>query len=176
MASISSTTNDTVVPLRNAAAERQAKWRAKRNALAKSAEQRDMSRQAFSPQRCVAYTSLTVTVVLLALSLVHLSTGIEMITHCARWEAVALALGVDAAMVCCEAALLVSGVPVLRVIKPWASTTIICTVVASAGLNSLAFAQTAEGFMMYAGIAAGCAVPALIFSLTKVAAGLISAR
>jgi hypothetical protein len=161
--------------LRNGNADRQARWRAKRNALAKSAEQRE-SRQAFSPQRCVAYASLSVTVVLLALSLVHLSTGIEMITHCHRWEAVALALGVDAAMVCCEAALLVSGVAVLKVIKSWASSTILATVVASAGLNSLAFAQTAEGFMMYAAIAAGCAVPALIFSLTKIAAGLISAR
>lgn len=169
-------TTETVVPLRNANAERQAKWRARRNELAKAADQRQTFRQRFSPQRCVAVASLSVTVVLLALSLVHLSTGIELITHCHRWEAVALALGVDAAMVCCEAALLVSGPAVLKVIKSWASWTIVCTVVASAGLNSLAFAQTAEGVMMYAAIAAGCAVPALIFSLTKIAAGLVSTR
>jgi hypothetical protein len=170
MATLQDTTN--VTPLRNANAERQAKWRARRNALAKSAEQRP----AFSPQRWVAGASLSVTAVLLALSLVHLSTGIELITHCHRWEAIALALGVDAAMVCCEAALLVSGVGVLKVIRPWASTTILCTVTASAGLNSLAFAQTAEGLWMYAGIAAGCAVPALIYSLTRVASGLVSTR
>jgi hypothetical protein len=170
MATQTDSTN--VTPLRNANAERQARWRQKRNALAKSAEQRP----AFSPQLYVAAASLTVTVVLLALSLVHLSTGIELITHCHRWEAMALALGVDAAMVCCEAALLVSGGKVLAVIKRWASATIVCTVVASAGLNSLAFAQTAEGWWLYAAIAAGCAVPALIFSLTKVAAGLVSTK
>jgi hypothetical protein len=164
------TTDNNILPLRNANAERQAKWRQKRNALAKSAEQR----QAFLPQRWVAGASLSVTAVLLALSLVHLSTGIELITKCHRWEAIALALGVDAAMVCCEAALLVSGVSVLKAIKRWASGTIICTVVASAGLNSLAFAQTAEGVMLYAAIAAGCAVPALIYSLTRIAAGLMA--
>jgi hypothetical protein len=159
--------------VRNANAERQARWRAKRNAIAKSAEKR----LAFSPQLCVAVASLTVTTVLLALSLVHLSTGIEMITHCHRWEAIALALGVDAAMVCCEAALLVSGATALKLIKAWASWTILITVVASAGLNSLAFAsQAGEGAMFYAAIAAGCAVPALIFSLTKIAAGLVSTR
>lgn len=160
--------------VRNANAERQARWRSKRNELAKSAERR----LAFQPQLCVAIASLSVTTVLLGLSLVHLATGIEMITKCARWEAVALALGVDAAMVCSEAALLVSGTTALRAIKRWASGTIICTVVASAGLNSLAFAsQAAEGSMFfYAAIAAGCAVPALIFSLTKIAAGLVSTK
>jgi hypothetical protein len=166
------TPDNNILPLRNANAERQARFRAKRNALAKVGEQR----LAFSPQLCVAVASLTVTTVLLGLSLVHLSTGIELITKCHRWEAVALALGVDAAMVCCEAALLVSGTAVLKVIKSWASWTILCTVVASAGLNSLAFAQTAEGAMFYAAIAAGCAVPALIFSLTKIAAGLVSTK
>jgi hypothetical protein len=172
MATAHNSTDPTVVPLRNANAERQAKWRQKRNDLAKLAEKR----LALSPQQWVAYASLTVTAVLLALSLVHLSTGIELITHCHRWEAVCLALGVDAAMVCCEAALLVSGGTVLKAIKRWASGTIVCTVVASAGLNSLAFAQTAEGVMLYAAIAAGCAVPALIFSLTKIAAGLVSTK
>jgi hypothetical protein len=172
MAAQSSITNDTIVPLRNANAERQAKWRQKRNALAKSADQRPV----FSPQRWVAAASLTVTAVLLALSLVHLSTGIQVVTRCQFWEAACLALAVDSAMVCCEAALLVSGVAALKAIKRWAHGTIVCTVVASAGLNSLAFAQTAEGVWVFAAIAAGCAVPALIFSLTRIAAGLVSTR
>ena len=125
-------------------------------------------------QRWVAVASLFVTSVLLGLSLVHLSTGIEVITHCHRWEAVALALGVDAAMVCCEAALLVSGVPSLRAIKRWAHGTILCTILASACLNSLAFSQTAEGAWIFAAIAAGCAVPGLVYALTRISAGLMA--
>jgi hypothetical protein len=171
MATAKHITAETVVPLRNGNAERQARYRAKRNALAKLAEQRPGLLQWY-----VACASLAVTSVLLALSLAHLSTGIELITHCHSWEAIALALGVDAAMVCCEAAILVSGPTALKAIKRWASGTILCTVVSSAGLNSLAFAQTADGVMMFAAIAAGCAVPALIYALTRIAAGLIAHR
>jgi hypothetical protein len=117
---------------------------------------------------------LAVTSVLLGLSLVHLSTGIQVITHCHHWEAVALALGVDAAMVCCEAALLVSGVAALKAIKRWAHGTILCTILASACLNSLAFSQTAEGAWIFAAIAAGCAVPGLVYALTRISAGLMA--
>jgi hypothetical protein len=168
------TADNNILPLRNANAERQARFRQKRNALAKTAEQAGQRQPIM--QRYVAFASLAITSVLLALSLVHLSTGIELITHCHSWEAMALALGVDAAMVCCEAALLVSGAGTLKIIKSWASWTILCTVVASAGLNSLAFAQTAEGVWLFASIAAGCAVPALIYALTRIAAGLMAHR
>jgi hypothetical protein len=134
------------------------------------------SPKARGPQWWVAVSSLAVTAVLLGLSLVHLSTGIQVAIRCAFWEAACLALAVDAAMVCCEASLLVSGVATLRAIRRWASGTILCTVLASAALNSLAFAQDAEGVMIFAAVAAGCAVPALIFSLTRIAAKLVSTR
>jgi hypothetical protein len=77
-------------------------------------------------------------------------------------------------MVCCEAALLVSGVQALKAIKRWAHGTIVCTVLASAALNSLAFSQGAEGAWLFAAIAAGCAVPGLVFALTRIAAGLMA--
>jgi hypothetical protein len=134
------------------------------------------SRQTFGLQRWVASASLVVTSVLLGLSLVHLSTGIQVVTRCHFWEAACLALAVDAAMVCCEAAILVSGPKALCAIKRWASGTILCTVLASAGLNSLAFAQGAEGAWLFAAIAAGCAVPGLVYALTRVSAGLMAHR
>lgn len=79
-------------------------------------------------------------------------------------------------MVCCEAAILVSGVAALRAIKRWAHGTILCTVVASAALNSLAFAQGAEGAWLFAAVVAGCAVPGLVFALTRISAGLVAQR
>jgi hypothetical protein len=39
-------------------------------------------------------------------------------------------------------------------------------------MNAFAFASHANGLMIYAAIALGCAIPALIFALTKTGAAL----
>ena len=50
-----------------------------------------------------------VAVVLAALSLNHLTTGIEIITHASGWEAMALAVGVDLGFVALELSQLAIG-------------------------------------------------------------------
>ncbi len=49
-----------------------------------------------------------VIVVLLGLSLTHLSTGVQIVTHCAWWEALAMAIGLDLLIVGLEVAMVVT--------------------------------------------------------------------
>jgi hypothetical protein len=53
--------------------------------------------RALRRQAATAIAVGAVAVVLTALSLNHLATGIEIITHASGWEAMALAVGVDLA-------------------------------------------------------------------------------
>jgi hypothetical protein len=111
--------------------------------------------------------------VLTALSRNHLATGIEIITHAAGWEAMALAVGVDLGFVALELSQLAIGDKLRRQVGKYARPAIIGTLVGSAAMNAFAFAaQTVNPWMMAAAIALGIAIPALIYALTRVGAAL----
>jgi hypothetical protein len=129
-------------------------------------------RPKFGPEQWAALGCASVAVVLLGLSLAHLSHGISMITHAAMWESVALAIGVDAGLVAAEAAQLVAGAAASRAIKRWAAAVITGTVAWSGLLNAAAFGANAEGLMLYVSCAFGAAIPMMIFALCRIAVGL----
>jgi hypothetical protein len=183
MATDSHTTNVLNLPgrkaLRNGNAERQARWRERRNALAKAAETQPRQRQRSPVNRlpmAVAIGCAAVAATLLVLSLAHLSHGIVAITRCAGWEGFALAVGIDAGLIAAEAAQLVAGAAAARAIRRWANAVIVGTLLWSGLLNAIAFAASAEGMWVYLSAAFGCAVPLGIFALTRISVGLAQHR
>jgi hypothetical protein len=122
----------------------------------------------------VAVGGVAVIAALLSLSLLHLADGIRLVTRCSWFEAVLLAVGVDAGLVITEAALLVASATQLKAIKVYAMGMIGGTLIVSAALNSLAFAHEATGWMLYASIGFGIFIPTAVFVLTKIVAGLAS--
>ena len=123
-------------------------------------------------QLWVAGGGVAVIATLLFLSLSHLADGIRLVTRCASWEAISLAVGIDVGLVIAEAALLVAGARAFAAIQRYAMAMIGGTLVVSAALNALAFANGAEGWMLSASIAFGIFIPVAVFVLTKIAAGL----
>src|SRR5258708_23415636 len=112
-----------------------------------------------------------VAVVLTALSLNHLATGIEIIAHASGWEAMALAVGVDLGFVALELSQLAIGDKLRRQVGKYAKPAIIGTLVGSAAMNAFAFAAQANGYcMLAAAVTLGVAIPGLIFAMTKVGA------
>lgn len=128
-------------------------------------------------QALAAGSAGTVALVLTALSLTHLSHGIEMVTHAPTWESWAMAFGVDAGFVTIELAMLCPmSDRTLKAIKSYAAWAIGGTLVGSAALNALAFGAQAEGYMLYPAVAFGLAVPALIYAMTKIGATIWMGR
>lgn len=118
-----------------------------------------------------------VALVLTALSLTHLSHGIEMVTHSPTWESWAMAFGIDAGFVVIEFCLLCPmSDKTARAIKTWAAWAIGGTLVGSAALNALAFGAQAEGYMLYPAVMFGLAVPALIYAMTRIGATIWMGR
>jgi hypothetical protein len=111
---------------------------------------------------------------LLALSLQHLAVGVMAITGCGWWEGILLATGIDLGLVCTEAAAIVASPAAARSIRGYVWAMISATLVLSAGLNAWAFAQHAQGTMMYASCAFGFFVPLMVFGLSKLAIALTS--
>lgn len=119
----------------------------------------------------------TVALVLTALSLTHLSHGIEMVTHSPVWESWAMAFGIDAGFVAIELAMLCPmSDKTARAIKSYATWAIGGTLVGSAALNALAFGAQAEGYMLYPAVIFGLAVPALIYAMTRIGATIWMGR
>jgi hypothetical protein len=139
----------------------------------KPAERRE---PAFGLQRWVAIGGAVVIAVLLFLSLTHLAEGVRLVTRCAQWEAVSVAVGIDAGLIFAEAALLVACAKAYAAIRAYAWTMVVGTLVVSAALNVLAFAHEAMGWMFYASIGFGIFIPAAVFVCTKIAAGLVVHR
>ena len=134
------------------------------------------SRPTFGLQRWVAVGCAAVVTGLLILSLSHLAHGIVAITGAPFWEALLLAIGIDAGLVAAEASMLCAGTAALRAIKRWAVATISGTVLMSMLLNALAFAHGAAGPMLYAAIVFGASIPVLIYALCRISVGLVSSR
>lgn len=126
-------------------------------------------------QRVAAYGIIGVALVLAGLSLTDLSSGIELVTRCATWQAWALAIGVDMGFVAMELATMAVSTDKLRKrISKYTRPAIIATMTGSAMLNALAFAWTAQGYAMQAGaVVLGIAIPALVYVLTRVGAEMI---
>jgi hypothetical protein len=114
-----------------------------------------------------------VAVTLTALSLSHLAHGITIVTGAEAWEAWAMAIGIDLGFVALELSQLAVNDKLRRQVSRFARPAIVGTLLGSAGMNSFAFAaQTVNPWMLAAAIALGIAIPALVYSLTRVGAAL----
>ena len=128
-------------------------------------------------QQSAAAAVASVAVALLGLSLAHLASGIQVITHAPTWEAWCLAIGLDVGFISAEAAMLcASSMSVRREVARFAKPTIVGTILASAGMNALAFASQSDGWMVYPAAGLGLAIPAMVFALSRIAFALSATR
>lgn len=125
-------------------------------------------------QRGAAYSIAAVAVVLMGLSLSHLASGVQTLTHGDDWHAWAMAVGIDAGFIGLELGqLCVTTETMRKVVAKWAEPTIIGTLIVSAIMNAYAFASASDNFMVAcAAIALGISIPALIYVLTRVSVAL----
>lgn len=108
-----------------------------------------------------------------ALSLNHLATGIETITHCPAWQGWAMAMAVDCGFVSLELSQLTISDKLRTKLASYFRPAVIGTLAWSAALNALAFAGDASGLPgQVMGVALGLSIPALIYVLTKIGAGM----
>jgi hypothetical protein len=167
-------------------AEHQAKWRRKRNQLAKAAEAQAQqpkrapspgNRRAMQRQTWAAAAVCTVAVVLTALSLSHLAHGVRLVTGCPDWEAWALAAGVDLGLVACEISMLAAATDkVRREIGAYAKAAIVGTLIASAVMNALAFSAQSTGWLVWPAVGLGIAIPGMVYALSRIAFGLAASK
>lgn len=110
---------------------------------------------------------------LTALSLSHLAHGISIVTGAPGWEAWAMAVGVDVAMIGSEMTMLTTATESVRAkIRRWANGVVIGTLAGSAIMNAFAFSALASGWLLAPAIVMGLAIPALIYCLTRICATL----
>jgi len=109
---------------------------------------------------------------LLALSLTHLSDGLVALTHCPIWEAYAFAIGVDAALVSVEIALISSSTEAKREIGKVAHVFMLLTLGLSAWLNALGFAEGHLDPDHASQIALGCYVPVAVWIMSYIVSKL----
>lgn len=129
--------------------------------------------KAMRMQRRAGAATVTIAGVLTALSLSHLAHGVQVVTHAPAWEAWAMASGIDLGFLACEAACVLSVTDKAKAIAgTYAKPTVIATMIASAIMNSFAFASSIEGFALVPAIALGAAIPGLIYSLTRIGIAL----
>lgn len=106
-----------------------------------------------------------VAVALMALSVTHLTESIGLLTG-SHWAlAGLLAVGIDAGMLCAEAALLLTRD---REVRLWATGYVWVAAAASCLLNAYAFALHAPEGMGWAAVGLGVLIPGLVLVLGKV--------
>jgi preprotein translocase subunit Sss1 len=125
-----------------------------------------------SSTKAAAIGILAVGLVLVALSLAHLAQGIQLVTGSELFGAWAMAIGIDLGFVALEIAMLTAPDDIRQAVAKYANPAIVGTLTISAVMNAFAFAAHAQGWMTLPAIILGCAIPALIFALTKTAATL----
>lgn len=131
-------------------------------------QQRKVRRQALSAVG-IGLVAGTLT----ALSLSHLAHGITIVTGSPSWEAWMMAVGIDLGFVALELAQLnASNDKVAKQIAKFTRPAIVGTLIGSAAMNAFAFAAQATGWMVGPAVVMGVAIPALIYALTRVGAGL----
>jgi hypothetical protein len=113
-------------------------------------------------------------IVLTSLSLSHLASGIAIVTHSPAWQGWALAVGIDCGFILMELACITTVADKVRkVVERYARPAIAGTLAGSAVMNAFAFASDASTLQMQiAGSVMGCAIPALIYCLTRIGAAL----
>lgn len=124
--------------------------------------------RAAQTRRLATYAVGAVALTLTGLSLSHLTCGIAEVTGGSTLDSGAMAVGIDLGFVALEVAQIVDYQAVKRFTQP----AIIGTMLASAALNAFGFAAHAQGLMMYPAALLGCAIPALIYAMTRAAVAL----
>ena len=115
----------------------------------------------------------SVAVVLTGLSLDHLATGIEIVTNVSGWQNWAMAIAIDLGFITLELAQLSATTEkVSKAISRFTKPAIAGTMIGSDFMNAFAFAALASGYMVGPAIVLGLAIPAMIYSLTRVGAAL----
>jgi hypothetical protein len=117
--------------------------------------------------------------VLLALSLDHLASGVVIVTGCSWWEALAMAIGLDLLIVALEVSMVSTvGTKAHRQVCRFANPALIAAFTWSAGLNAFAFsAASAALWMVVTAASLGASIPILIYLGTRAWAALaINAR
>jgi hypothetical protein len=131
-------------------------------------------RKAMKRQSLTAWLISATIVVLTALSLSHLASGINIVTRSAQWQGWALAIGIDVGFILMELACITTvAEKVRKVVERYARPAIALTLVGSAVMNAFSFASDADSLaMQIAGSVMGCTVPGLIYCLTRIAAAM----
>lgn len=123
--------------------------------------------------RMAAYGLGGVAMFLTGLSLSDLAAGVQIVTKCADWQSVLMAIGVDGGYISLESAMILApSEHVRRIIGPYASWGVRGTLVASAAMNAFAFGHGQDGAMLAASIGIGIGIPMLIYALTQAATRL----
>jgi hypothetical protein len=123
--------------------------------------------QARTLRRRVALAVAGVATSVLALSVVHCTEAVALLTGAPTVLACLLAVGIDAGMVACEFAELIGHDVATR---RWALAYVVVSIGLSMGLNAYAFAQHAS--IPWAGACLGVIIPALVAMLGRVAGHL----
>lgn len=124
-------------------------------------------------QQRAGQVTLVIAGILTLLSLSHLAHGVQVVTHAPMWEAWAMAIGIDLGFLACEAACVLAATDAAKsIVNRFAKPTVIATMVASAIMNSFAFSSAIQGIAVIPAIALGAAIPALIYSLTRIGIAL----
>jgi hypothetical protein len=128
--------------------------------------------RAMRRQLVIAGAIGSVAVALTGLSLHHLATGVELVTHSSTWEAWSMAIGIDIGFVASELAQLVINPKLQKQIAVYLRSTIFGTLAASAAMNVGASVMHATGWLVYPAIAFGLGIPVLIYLLSRISAAL----
>jgi len=127
------------------------------------------SKPVLSPRRKVAVGVGCVGVALLALSVVHCTEAIHALTHSGVILSVLLAIGIDAGMVMCELASIISAHDPKPGCRRWATCYIVLSVLLSCLLNGWASGHQVDSDMRIVAYGVGGLVPVLVFVLGQVA-------
>src|SRR5215468_9242753 len=98
-------------------------------------------------------------IALLAISLVHLSEGVILLTGAPLWQGIAYAVGVDAMMVAVEFAVLTATAETRKEISIPAHALMGLAICLSAFLNALAFTNGSLDYAHLTQAIVGCAIP-----------------
>lgn len=127
------------------------------------------SKPVLSARRKIAVGVGCVGVAVLALSVVHCTEAIQALTHSGLILSVLLGLGIDAGLVMCELAAIISTHDTKPACRRWATCYILLSVLLSCLLNGWASGHQVESEMRVVAYGVGGLVPILVFVLAQVA-------
>ncbi len=136
---------------------------------ATTAKRTRKSKTVLSPRRWMSVGVGCVGVAVLALSVVHCTEAIQALTHSGVILSLLLAVGVDAGMVVCELASIISAHDEKPGCRRWATCYIVLSVLLSCLLNGWASGHQVESDMRIVAYGVGGLVPILVFVLGQVA-------